>query len=141
VGGSMMGYALPSDDMPVTKSTNCIVAARADELATDTEQWPCIRCGECASACPARLLPQELWAANTEDYEALHLDACIECGCCDVVCPSRLPLTQHFRVAKQALRRQRQLDALTRDAEQRSAEKAAREAARDQQLRAQQQAL
>ena len=31
-GGSMMGYALPDDDTPITKATNCIIAALADEV-------------------------------------------------------------------------------------------------------------
>lgn len=103
-GGSMMGYALPSDELPVGKATNCIIAATADEVRIDPAEWECIRCGECAAACPARLLPQELlFAARTEDYPALGalgLRDCIECGCCDVICPSHIVLTQQFRQAK-----------------------------------------
>src|SRR5690606_33930975 len=64
-GGSMMGYALPSDDVPVTKATSCIIAAAPEEVRQDFEEWPCIRCGECSSACPARLMPQDLVAAAT----------------------------------------------------------------------------
>lgn len=107
VGGSMMGYAVPDDDIPVTKATNCIIAASAAEVRDDADEWPCIRCGECSTACPARLLPQELHvAARFEDYEALEplgLDDCIECGICDVVCPSHIPLTERFRGAKRGL--------------------------------------
>jgi electron transport complex protein RnfC len=105
-GGSMMGYALPDDDMPLTKATNCIVAALADEVRTDTHEWPCIRCGDCAMVCPSRLLPQDLLvAATASDYGALAtlgLQDCIECGCCDVICPSQIMLTERFRVAKRA---------------------------------------
>jgi electron transport complex protein RnfC len=105
-GGSMMGYALPDDDLPITKATNCIVAATAAEVRTDRREWPCIRCGECAAACPARLFPQDLLiAARTADVDALRalrLADCIECGCCDVVCPSHIPLTERFRIAKRA---------------------------------------
>ena len=104
-GGNMMGYALPTDDLPITKATNCIIAATAEEVREDYTEWPCIRCGECGNACPARLLPQDLWiAAKEPDHEALGdwgLDECIECGCCDIVCPSHIPLTQIFRRAKQ----------------------------------------
>ena len=69
---------------------------------------PCIRCGECAQACPAGLLPQELYryASNEDDGEPHTAPSpldCIECGCCDVVCPSQLPLTSAFRVARSRL--------------------------------------
>lgn len=106
-GGSMMGYALPSDDLPVTKATSCIIAATAVEVRHHVDEWACIRCGECAAACPARLLPQEInVAALARDFaalDALGLDDCIECGCCDVACPSHIALTAHFRQAKHEL--------------------------------------
>ena len=105
-GGSMMGYALPNDDLPVSKATNCIIAAAEEEIRTDPSEWPCIRCGECSNACPARLLPQELLvAARTADFDALGalgLRDCIECGCCDVICPSHIWLTEQFRRAKRS---------------------------------------
>jgi electron transport complex protein RnfC len=102
----MMGYALPDDETPITKATNCIIAALADEVRTDMHEWPCIRCGDCAMVCPSRLLPQELLvAATTSDFDALRtlgLADCIECGCCDVICPSQIMLTERFRIAKRA---------------------------------------
>ena len=106
LGGSMMGYSLRTDDLPVTKASNCLVAARSDEVRETFGEWPCIRCGDCAPVCPARLLPQEiLRVSKLRDFEQLGelgLSDCIECGCCDVVCPSQIPLTQYFRQAKQA---------------------------------------
>lgn len=106
LGGNMMGYALPGDDVPITKAGNCIVAAHSDEVRETFGEWPCIRCGDCAEVCPPRLLPQELLrAATARDFDRLDtlgLDDCIECGCCDVACPSQIPLTERFRQAKQA---------------------------------------
>lgn len=114
LGGSMMGYALPSDELPITKASNCIIAAARDEVRRDYSEWPCIRCGDCGLACPARLLPQELLlAARSRNHPMLSdlgLEDCIECGCCDVICPSHIPLTDEFRRAKFAhVRYERQL--------------------------------
>jgi electron transport complex protein RnfC len=108
----MMGFALEHDEFPITKSTNCIIAADAEEVRGDAPEWACIRCGECAIACPARLLPQDLLlAARAQDnplLASLSLTECIECGCCDVVCPSHVPLTETFRRAKPAYRQYEQ---------------------------------
>jgi Na+-translocating ferredoxin:NAD+ oxidoreductase subunit C len=104
MGGSMMGLSLPSDDLPVTAATNCIVAATARDLQPRGPEMPCIRCGDCAHVCPAQLLPQQLLRyARLADRAALHelgLQDCIECGCCDYVCPSQIPLTAAFVAAK-----------------------------------------
>jgi electron transport complex protein RnfC len=104
IGGAMMGYSLPEDDVPVVKGTNCILVGAAEDVAPRGPARPCIRCGECARACPAQLLPQQLfWHARADDFERAeeaHLFDCIECGCCDLVCPSHIPLTRYFRYAK-----------------------------------------
>lgn len=122
-GGSMMGYALETDAMPVTKSTNCVIAAEASEVRLDTVEWPCIRCGECAIACPARLQPQDLLlaarAADSAALEALALEECIECGCCDVVCPSHILLTETFRRAKPLFRQHNRQRAFSEAADER----------------------
>jgi electron transport complex protein RnfC len=129
-GGSMMGYALPSDDLPIGKASNCVIAASAGEVRTDPTEWPCIRCGECAEACPARLLPQELLvAAQTHDYDSLAilgLRDCIECGCCDVICPSHIALTERFRQAKLDLAFQESQIALSAEADERFRRRAER---------------
>lgn len=104
MGGPMMGFSLPEDGLPVTKATNCIVAATSAELAPSHPEMPCIRCGECIQACPARLLPQEMLAAirqgDARRLDQLGLADCIECGCCDYVCPSYLRLTARFAAAR-----------------------------------------
>lgn len=104
MGGPMMGFALGNDEVPIVKGTTCILAADDSDVVDHKEALPCIRCGECSEACPAGLLPQQLyWYAQDRDLDGVrdyHLFDCIECGCCDVVCPSHIPLVQYFRAAK-----------------------------------------
>ncbi|WP_351019173.1 electron transport complex subunit RsxC [Shewanella sp. AC91-MNA-CIBAN-0169] len=108
VGGPMMGYALSDLDVPISKGTNCLLAPSQAEIAPDPDEKACIRCGECAVACPALLLPQQLfWHAKAEEYDkaaSFNLKDCIECGCCSYVCPSDIPLVEYYRVAKSALK-------------------------------------
>jgi len=110
MGGPMMGVPLQDDRVPVVKAMNCLLVLPANELSDGQNQRPCIRCGDCAEVCPARLLPQQMyWELRDERFEPARefgLDACIECGCCDVVCPSHLPLTQYFRWGKSQLHKQ-----------------------------------
>ena len=107
MGGSMMGITLESDSVPVTRATNCIIAATESELGHSADALPCIRCAACATVCPAYLMPQELHRAAEHDrfdvLEDLGLFDCIECGCCDVVCPSHIRLTETFRAGKHKL--------------------------------------
>lgn len=107
IGGPMMGFALDTDAAPVVKATNCILAAARGELPQPAHPMPCIRCGDCASVCPAILLPQEIyWYAKAGDLERAqdyNLFDCIECGCCSYVCPSHLPLVQYYRAAKRKI--------------------------------------
>lgn len=104
MGGPMMGFALHRTDLPVIKTTNCILAASTAEVLPQRPVMPCIRCGDCASACPMNLLPQQLyWYSKTKDLEKVQqyeLFDCIECGACSYVCPSNIPLVQYFRYAK-----------------------------------------
>ncbi len=104
MGGPMMGFALPTLEVPVIKATNCVLALAPEQVRPTPEAQPCIRCGECVTVCPARLLPQQLyWHARAREFEAaedLNLFDCIECGCCAMVCPSHIPLVQYYRFAK-----------------------------------------
>ncbi|MGO0764321.1 4Fe-4S dicluster domain-containing protein, partial [Citrobacter freundii] len=64
----------------------------------------CIRCSACADACPADLLPQQLyWFSKGQQHDkatAHNIADCIECGACAWVCPSNIPLVQYFRQEK-----------------------------------------
>jgi Na+-translocating ferredoxin:NAD+ oxidoreductase subunit C len=108
VGGPMMGFAIADWSVPVVKTTNCILAPTENELGAAVEEMDCIRCGACADACPATLLPQQLlWYSKAKDQDKLaeyNLSDCIECGACAYVCPSEIPLVHYYRVAKAEIR-------------------------------------
>ncbi len=111
-GGPMMGFALETGAVPVIKTTNCVLAPTHEELPAPPPAQACIRCGLCAEACPASLLPQQLyWYAKARDQEQLekhNLFDCIECGACSWVCPSTIPLVQYYRAAKSTIVEARQ---------------------------------
>ena len=102
-GGPMMGKALLSLEVPMTKGSSGLL------LMTDKESRrgkvsPCIRCAKCVSACPMGLEPYLLskLSAN-EDWEAAEKNdvvSCIECGSCQFTCPSNRPLLDMIRVGK-----------------------------------------
>jgi len=104
MGGPMMGFALHDTNLPVIKTTNCILAATRADLPQSLPVMPCIRCGACGDACPVNLLPQQLyWYAKHKELDKVqeyNLFDCIECGCCSYVCPSNIPLVQFYRFAK-----------------------------------------
>ncbi|WP_288820220.1 electron transport complex subunit RsxC [uncultured Leclercia sp.] len=104
MGGPLMGFTLPWLDVPVVKITNCLLAPSASEMGEEQEEKGCIRCSACADACPADLLPQQLyWYSKGQLHDkakAHNLADCIECGACAWVCPSNIPLVQYFRVEK-----------------------------------------
>jgi electron transport complex protein RnfC len=104
MGGPMMGFDLPNEQVPITKAANCIIAAAPNLFAAPPPAMPCIRCARCADACPVNLQPQELyWFSKSDNFEKARdydLFDCIECGCCTYVCPSDIPLVQYYRYAK-----------------------------------------
>jgi len=113
LGGPMMGQAVSSLEISLTKGTSGVVAFD-DALAGKTRRGslPCIRCGYCLEACPIFLNPSELGLlARNSEYERMaderRLMDCFECGSCSFVCPSHIPLVQQFRVAKAAVRKAR----------------------------------
>lgn len=112
VGGSLMGSELGSDKAAICKTTNCLIAASANEFQTPQAEQACIRCGFCADVCPSNLLPQQLLAfSKTTDTTQLlehGLFDCIECGACDYVCPSKLPLVSTYKESKKLIETRRQ---------------------------------
>ena len=111
VGGPMMGYAMPHDEIGVEKTTNCLLALPVEFTKPEIEAMPCIRCGDCVKVCPQELLPQQLlWYINGNDghndlekAREHHVFDCIECGACSWVCPSHINLVDFYRFAKSEL--------------------------------------
>ncbi|AKF38161.1 electron transport complex subunit RsxC [Yersinia enterocolitica] len=108
MGGPLMGFTLPSLDVPIVKISNCILAPTEAEMGLSEPEQSCIRCGLCVDACPAGLLPQQLyWFSRGEEHEKArnhNLFDCIECGACAYVCPSNIPLVQYYRQEKAEIR-------------------------------------
>ncbi|MDY4385748.1 electron transport complex subunit RsxC [Pectobacterium aroidearum] len=108
MGGPLMGFTLPSLDVPIVKISNCLLAPSHTEMEPVAEEQSCIRCSQCADACPAGLLPQQLyWFSRGQEHEKArnhHLFDCIECGACAYVCPSNIPLVQYYRQEKAEIR-------------------------------------
>ncbi|MFT4811936.1 MAG: electron transport complex protein RnfC [Marinoscillum sp.] len=111
MGGPMMGFTLSSDELPILKSSNCILAPSQKELPANDMASACIRCGLCTEACPADLLPQQLYwfskSGELDKAEQHNIADCIECGACSYVCPSQIPLVQYYRHAKGEIKEER----------------------------------
>ncbi len=102
-GGPMMGKALKSTDVPVTKGTSGVLVI-AEEEASRGEPKSCIRCGECVAVCPMGLEPHLLMNLTEKSmFERASREdilTCIECGSCSYVCPSDRPLLDYIRFGK-----------------------------------------
>lgn len=131
-GGPLMGKSFENSQrngladhiIPTQKSTNCIIFNQSKEkgstvsfqsilpsqstIGSQDFHDACIRCGECESACPVSLIPQQLyWFAQSEQWDQLeqhNLQDCIECGACSYVCPSKIPLVNYYRFAKSEIK-------------------------------------
>jgi electron transport complex protein RnfC len=108
IGGPMMGFAMPHDDIGIDKTSNCLLALSEQNTKQSADTLPCIRCGDCVNVCPANLLPQQLhWYIKGENLEKArehNLFDCIECGACAWVCPSQIKLVDYYRYAKSELK-------------------------------------
>ena len=108
MGGPMMGVSLPSDEVPVVKTTTGILALGD---MPELRRYPCIRCGHCIDNCPMGLIPRifPILYERGRFQEALEYDVlnCMECGCCQYECPSNIPIVQSIRALKSRLRREK----------------------------------
>ena len=102
-GGPMMGKALVTSDVPVTKGTSGILILSEKE----TRRKPvrnCIRCAKCVRACPMGLNPAFLMRDTVykewDTLEKSHIMDCIECGSCSFTCPANRPLLDRIRQGK-----------------------------------------
>ena len=103
-GGPMMGFELSSLDIGLSKAGNCIIVQSPEEFPDKPREMPCIRCSNCAEACPIELQPMDLyWFARSKRFDKSQereLFDCIECGACAYVCPSNIRLVDYFRYSK-----------------------------------------
>ena len=108
MGGPMMGIALTSDDLPVVKQNNGILAF-GEEEARLMEPSACIRCGSCVSSCPMCLVPMMLEkyteAQDVDGLSRFDVMTCMECGCCAFNCPAGRPLVQAIRLGKSLVKK------------------------------------
>ena len=78
-----MGISLNSDEQPVIKQQNGLIALTKPFRFEPT---PCIRCGRCVRSCPMKLMPVELAKAYQQrdlvQLQKLHIELCMNCGCC-----------------------------------------------------------
>jgi electron transport complex protein RnfC len=104
MGGPMMGFALPSMDIPITKGTSGIIALSKQSLLHSEEFGPCIRCGRCIDVCPMGLVPSMLGVLSEkgfyEEAKAYRVHDCFECGSCTYVCPAKRPIVQFVKLTK-----------------------------------------
>jgi electron transport complex protein RnfC len=109
LGGPMRGSAIYSLEHPIQPDTDAIMVLDRKDAAYVTD-YPCINCGDCVRACPARipvnLLVRFLEAGQYEEAaDNYDLHSCIECGLCSYVCVSKIPVSQYIRLAKYELER------------------------------------
>lgn len=105
-GGPMMGTAIFSLDIPVTKTSSALLAFTKDEVA-ENEPTACIRCGRCVEVCPSSLIPQKIIenvdGLDNESFIELNGMECYECGSCTYICPAKRRLTQAFKQSRKSV--------------------------------------
>ena len=106
-GGTMMGFAVSTDEIATTKTTSGLLLLPKGKVFQYSSQ-ACINCGRCVRACPMNLNAAEIAkAVEANDIKAAedaHVMTCIECGACSFSCPAYRPITQFCRRAKNSIR-------------------------------------
>jgi len=114
MGGSMMGIAQPSLDVPVIKTTNCLIAC-SDMSTVLPKQTACIKCSRCLHVCPMSLMPMNFETAyasrNLDMLRHFKVNMCTECGSCAYVCPAKRQLVQAVQLSKELLWLEKQKEA------------------------------
>ena len=130
-GGPMMGIAQPITDVPVLKGTSGILMFGDEILKEESEESPCIRCANCVDGCPMGLLPVMIDHASRrnalKEAESLSALDCIECGICSYVCPAKRHLTENIKNVKQAILKQKKIEAAKQAAFEKLRERRAKE--------------
>ena len=102
-GGPMMGKALSTPDVPVTKGTSGILLVAKKESKRG-EVLNCIRCAKCAWHCPLGLEPYLLMNLVEKGFydkaQQEQILNCCECGTCGFTCPADRPLLDYIRLGK-----------------------------------------
>lgn len=102
-GGPMMGKALISAEVPVTKGSSGVLILSKEESVRKPMR-DCIRCAKCVGVCPMGLNPTLLMNATEftewELAEKNFITDCIECGSCSYTCPANRPLLDSIRYGK-----------------------------------------
>jgi len=105
-GGPMMGVAMFSLDVPVTKTSSALLAFLEDEVGT-SETTACIRCGRCIEVCPSKLMPEKMFTYaekfNNDEFISLNGMECYECGSCTYVCPAKRKITQSIKQTRRSV--------------------------------------
>jgi len=106
-GGPMSGRGIYSTEMPIGPDTDAILVQDKTQVISPSSE-PCINCGECIRACPARLpvnmlirlLENGLYEEAARQYDLL---SCVECGLCSYVCIMRIPIFHYIMLGKHEL--------------------------------------
>ncbi len=102
-GGPMMGKALTTTNIAITKGTSGVLLMRQEE-SVRKEYRNCIRCSKCVTVCPMGLEPYYLMQLSEHNkldaLEAEKIMDCIECGSCSYTCPANRPLLDVIRLGK-----------------------------------------
>lgn len=101
-GGTLMGRAIPIDELIVTANLNAILFM--DDFI-DKKIYPCFRCGKCNDVCPVDIVPVLIKdkVSMNKCVKKLNPEKCIECGLCSYICPSNIDVRSFIKKAKRGV--------------------------------------